>query len=551
MDEDKPPTSIPQQPQQPVTPKPDDSPWTSPPPPTPPVQPTTPPSSTSPNWWEKLEQQPEETPRSQPVPEPQPTAQTPPPEEPLPPQDLAQIPTTADKPPPITTPPPPPSLQTETPSGGSSNFLGTLVKLLLGLAFIIILVVLGIKVLSIIKGKSAPKTVTLSYWGLWEDKNTLGTVFAEFEKAHPDIKIDYQKRDIKQYRETLKARIAGGQGPDIFRFHNSWLPMLKEDLLPLPKEVMGDNPQKDFYPVVTRDVAVGGAYYGIPLEIDTLVLFINSDLFKNANLSPPKTWNELRSIAPQLTTKDTGGKIKTAGVALGTFDNINHASDILSLMFAQNGVDPKLIKQKQENSQDTLSFYTSFAKGDSKVWDETLDSSLLAFTKGSLAMFFGYSWDALTIRAINPDLKFEIAAVPQLDENKKITLASYWVEGVSKKSKNQKAAFALLSFLASKETSQKLYSEQAKSRIFGEPYARTDLADFLKDNSYLQTVVLQAKDAISTPFSSDTYDNGLNSELNKYLGDAVRSVLGNTSPETALETLSQGINAVFTKYGVR
>lgn len=529
---------------------PPQSPWTQPPaaaPPAPPPPPAqTSEAAASTPWWDQLGQPQQQSPLQQaPLPkttqEPAGGAQEP--------QVTTQPPTPS---PPPFTPPPPPSTQTEveTPSGNSFGFFGTLIKILLGIVVIVVVVILAVKVLSIVKGKSAPKTVTLTYWGLWEDKNVLNTVFADFEKAHPDIKIDYQKRDIKQYRETVKARLAAGQGPDIFRFHNSWLPMFKDDLLPLPKEVIGD-PQKDFYPVVSRDLSAGGAYYGIPLEIDTLVLFANSDLFKNANLSAPKTWNELRSVAPQLTVKDTTGKIKTAGVALGTFDNISHASDILSLMFAQNGVDPKAIKEKQENSQDALAFYTSFAKGDSKVWDDTLDSSLLSFAKGNLAMFFGYSWDVFTIRAINPDLKFDIKPLPQLEENKKVTIASYWVEGVSKKSKNQKAAFTFLSFLASKETQQKLYSEQAKTRLFGEPYARTDLADRLQDNPYLGVVVAQAKDATSTPFSSDTFDNGLNSELNKYLGDGVRSILGNTSPETALETLSQGVNAVFTKYGVR
>lgn len=472
----------------------------------------------------------------------------PPTQQPIEPPPEAGEPKAPPAPQPATPPPPPPL--TSQPAS-RPPILGIVGKLFIGIIVIVLIAFLGTNIFSFIKGRQAPKTVTLTYWGLWEDKNIMATVISDFEREHPDIKVDYQKRDIKQYRESLKARLASGQGPDIFRFHNSWLPMFNADLLPLPKNVLGENPEKDFYPVVSNDLKIGGAYFGIPLEIDTLSLFINTSLLKQANVDDPKTWNDIQTIAPLLTVKDSNDKIKTAGVALGTYDNISHASDIIALMFAQNGVNMHDIKKTSLNAQDALLFYTSFTKGKNQIWDSSLDSSLLAFSKGSLAMFFGYSWDIFTIRALAPDLTFKVLPVPQLSPDSKVTLASYWVEGVSKKSKNQKAAFEFLAFLTKKETLQKLYSETSKSRLFGEPYARVDLADSLKDNPYLWVVISQAKNATSTYFASDTYDNGLNSELNQYLGDAVRALVGNTSADTAVKSLIKGVEQVFTKYGVR
>lgn len=473
----------------------------------------------------------------------EPTLPAAPPEpEPNPPPPLPQPPSFA---PPKAGPPT---------TGIRSSILKTLIKVVLGIIVIALVVFLGFKFFTFIKERRSPspsKTTTLVYWGLWEDKNIMSSVIADFEKEHPDIKIDYQKRDIKQYRETLKARLLQGQDLDIFRFHNSWLAMFKDNLLPLPKEVIGENPQKLFYPVVEKDLAVNGAYFGLPLEIDTLALFTNSDLLKSAGVTPPKNWNELKSTALRLTVKDAKGNIKQSGVAMGTYDNIAHASDIISLLFLQNGGDFKNLTKTSANFSEALTFYTSFAKNEAAVWSETLDPSLLAFAKGNLAMFFGYSWDVFTIKALNPNLKFEIAAVPQLSENQKVNLASYWVEGVSQKSKNQKAAFAFLAYLAKKETLQKLYSQTAKIRLFGEPYAQVDLGQTLIDNPYLQANITQAKTAVSTPFAADTFDNGLNFELNQYLGDAVRAVAGNTSADSAVETLIKGATAVFTKYGIR
>lgn len=481
-----------------------------------------------------------------PVVEPTPPAAPPEPE----PTPSPFTPPSAGPPPPFAPPKtePPPTTDIR------SSILKTLVKVVLGIAVIAVVVFLGFKLFTFIKERRnppPPQITTLTHWGLWEDKNIMSGVIADFEKEHPNIKIDYQKRDIKQYRETLKARLLQGQGPDIFRFHNSWLPMFKENLLPLPKEVIGENPQKLFYPVVEKDLAINGAYFGLPLEVDTLVLFTNSDLFKSAGLNPPKNWDELKSTALRLTTKDAKGNIKQSGVAMGTYDNIAHASDILSLLFLQNGADFKNLSKTSTNFSEALTFYASFAKNETAVWNENLDPSVLAFTKGTLAMFFGYSWDVFTIKALNPNLKFEIAAVPQLSENQKVNLASFWAEGVSQKSKNQKAAFQFLAYLAKKETLQKLYSQTAKTRFFGEPYAQVDLGQTLVDNPYLQANINQAKTASSTPFAADTFDNGLNFELNQYLGDAVRATLGNTSADSAVDTLIKGVTAVFTKYGIR
>jgi ABC-type glycerol-3-phosphate transport system substrate-binding protein len=146
-----------------------------------------------------------------------------------------------------------------------------------------------------------------------------------------------------------------------------------------------------------------------------------------------------------------------------------------------------------------------------------------------------------TIQALNPSLRFQVSPVPHLPLGRKITVASYWVEGVSQKTKYQKEAMLFMKYLTKKETLQKMYSEASKTRPFGEIYPRVDMADSLKDNVFIYPFVAQAKDEVSTFMASDTYDNGLNEKSNTYLGNAVTSILDNTSPESALETLSAGI----------
>ena len=444
-----------------------------------------------------------------------------------------------------------PPIPPETPvDNSSSSFpLRKIVKLLIGLLATVFLGIIIFTVVIPALTKNNNQKVTLTYWGLWEDNRIMQSVISDFQRQYPNIAIDYSKQDIKQYRERLVTRINNGNGPDVFRFHNTWYPMLSDVLLPLPSDTISKSDFTQwFYPVAQKDLIKNGAIHGIPLHIDTLALYINSDSFGAAGLKPPTNWNDFINDSKTLTVKDTDGKIKTAGAALGTFDNVNHAPDILSLLFVQNGVDLSNISSNPQRVMDALNFYTSFALGNANVWDSTLDPSLLAFTKGNLAMYFGYSWDYFAIKAANPNLNFQVVPVPQLPSNN-VNLASYWAEGVSVKSKYQKEALLFIKFLADKDTQEKLYSEQAKTRAFGELYARVDLADKLKDNPYVYPFIQQAKTAVSSFFVDGTYDSGLNSQMNTYLGNAVNSIFNNVSPQTAVDTLSQGVTQVLKQYG--
>ncbi|MBI2074870.1 MAG: sugar ABC transporter substrate-binding protein [Candidatus Levybacteria bacterium] len=437
-------------------------------------------------------------------------------------------------------------------NGKHSSFLPSLIiKTLLGIVVVIAIAFFLLRFApsffsNVTKTKS--ENVTLTYWGLWEDAGVMQSITSDFQRQNPTIKISYEKKDIKQYRESLVTRIQNGSGPDIFRFHNTWLPQLANVLLPLSTDaIRKDDFKKWFYPVMQTDLTRSGAIYGIPLQVDTLSLFVNTDALQAAGVQPPTTWEDFTKTARILTVKNQDGKIQTAGAAMGTFDNITHAPDIISLLLVQNGANINDLSSTSKNASDSLDFYTSFAKGDATVWDDTLDPSYLAFAKGNLAMYFGYSWDVFTIKAINPQLNFQVVSVPHL-QDRTMTIASYWSEGVSVKSKHQKEAMLFMKFLSQKDVAQRLYVEEAKKRLFGEPYARVDLADLLKTNALVYPFVSQAKDARSSFFAGNTFDNGLNEQMNGYLGNAVRSILSNTSPQSAVDTLAKGVNQILSRY---
>lgn len=413
------------------------------------------------------------------------------------------------------------------------------------LVIVIGAILLGLRLFKGGVGTSEP--VTLNYWGLWEDESILQPLIDEYQKQNPKITIKYTLQTPKQYRERLEAAIGRGE-VDIFRFHNTWVPMFKEELATIPESII---PKKEFetnfYTVMKNDLKVGQNYVGIPLMFDGLALFYNEDILNASGKSVPKTWDELQEIALALTVKDLNGEIKTAGIALGTAGNIEHFSDILALMFLQNDAD--LRNPIGPEASEALSYYRLFAEKPNNTWDEAQQNSITAFANGKVAMIFAPSWEAFTISAINKNLKFKTAPVPQLPGTN-ITWASYWVEGVANTSKYQKEAWEFLKFLSSKDNLVKLYTQEGQLRTFGEPYPRTDLAQSITDHPVVGAFVLQAPQAKSFPLASRTYDNGLNDRLIKYLEDAVNSLSSGASPEGALTTAAQGFQQVLSQYGI-
>lgn len=403
---------------------------------------------------------------------------------------------------------------------------------------------------------SQKSPINLTYWGLWEDKEIYEPLIFAYQAKNPNVKIDYQKKTITEYREKLIARSQNGQGPDIFRFHNTWIPQLKVNdesiLSALPPEIMSvDEYNKTFYPIIQKDLKINGKYYGLALEIDGLVLVINDSLFKKAGIaSPPLSWTEdLIDIVNKMSVRDENKQIITAGIALGTAENIDFFSEIFGLLLVQNG--GNLSNLDSPEAIQALEVYRRFAEPPTNYWDETMPNSTTAFIQEKVAMIIVPSWQILTIKTINPDIKIKVVPVPKGPQGKQISIASYWVEGVSKYSKNQIEAWKFLKFLTEREQMSKLYETQAKTRLFGEPYSRVDLGATLVQHEYLGAVISQANDYISLPMTSMTQDNGLNDGIIVYLKDAINATAQGVAYSEALKNAKKGIDQIFLRYKIQ
>lgn len=394
---------------------------------------------------------------------------------------------------------------------------------------------------------TSPSTV-IEYWGLWEPTETMAEVIKEYEAQNPGVSINYTKQSHKDYRVRLNTALVqgGGNGPDVFRYHASWVPMLKDELSVLPSSVMTSAEyQAAFYPSASEMLNVQGNIVGIPLMYEGLALYYNTDIFSTAVLEPPKTWTDLRATASKLTVK-SGNNITRAGIAMGNATNVEHFSDILAVLMMQNKAD--LLNPNSAETRDALRFYVNFIKTDG-VWSDTLPMSSVAFARGDVAMIFAPSWRALEIKQMNPNLQFKVVPMPQLDADRK-AFANFWAEGVSEKSTKKEAAWKFLKYLSSVEVQKKLHANQSEVRPFGELYSRKDLANEVASDPVQAAFLQDAPYAKGGYMSSYTHDDGLNDQVIKYYEAAVTALVQGQDIDEVLITLDQGVKQTLRQYGV-
>lgn len=429
-----------------------------------------------------------------------------------------------------------------------------------GILLVILLIYLGYRWLTDRGAIGGPAQLT--YWILWEEPAILQSLIDEYQQQHPGIKIKLDNPTPDLYRERLHNFIAQGKEPDLFRFHNTWVPMLQQELASLPPEIMSEEEFKNtFYPIMLQDLKVGNAIKGIPLMYEGLVVYYNVDILAAAGYNAPAdNWDDFLLQAQALTTKDPNGLIVTAGTAVGRADNVEHFSDLLGLLFLQNGANPGL--PASEAGVQALKFYHLFSAQPDAVWpgpQPGFENDIRAFAAGKVAMIFAPSWEVLVIQALlsqagNPEFNYRTAPVPQIraPNVKPVTWASYWVEGVNRKSTHQQQAWEFLKFLVQKQSLEKFFQLASQVRPFGEPYSRKDMQNLLTDHQYLGALIKQAEIAQSFYMASRTFDKGLNDQIVQYFRDAVNNVVINgDSPENALSTAQQGVQQKLKQFNVK
>lgn len=293
------------------------------------------------------------------------------------------------------------------------------------------LLMAGMAVFALYAGKSGEEVGEVTIWGTI-DNNLLDAAFVELVSVDDAFQsVDYVEKDPATFRQELTEAIASGTAPDLAILNESDVIAFAAKIEPIPYSRVTQRSYLDSFIDEAEIFLTPSGVFGMPLVIDPLVMYWNRDLFAGAGLaSYPKTWTELQSIAPRMTSLDGASNVRRSAVAIGTYDNVNHAREILSALLLQAG-DPIVAYDQDgvltpvlgENRAGTaenpaeavVRFYTNFANPSqtSYSWNRSLPASFNAFAAGNVGVYFGFASEYKTLTDRNPNLALGVATLPQ------------------------------------------------------------------------------------------------------------------------------------------
>lgn len=398
------------------------------------------------------------------------------------------------------------------------------------------------------------KKAELTVWGTQDEQGMFASLVKAFQGANPGIKIVYIKKASEGYEDELVRAFAAGKGPDIFGIHNTWLQKYSDLLGQAPQDVFPANEVKTtMTDVVQRDFLANDSLYAVPLSLDTLALYYNTDLFNSAGIVfPPTTWDDFVKDSRILTKRRQSGDFTVSGAALGGSTNVSYAPDILTLLMLQYGV-PIIdatgtvrfaVTQNAgagglSPAEAALDFYTSFARPSSPNYSWAKSSPLSSedlFAQNQVGMMFGYAGTRTNLLKKSPRLHFDIAPVPQVKDSVfNRNYASYWGYGVYKNSPNRQISWEFLKYLLSPGV-QTYYNSAV-----GRPSALRSLIAVQQQDPNLKVFANEALSATSVnqvdfTLLRSTFTDMIESQISK-----------NESLRQSLTEAAQNINALLKK----
>lgn len=392
--------------------------------------------------------------------------------------------------------------------------------------------------------EEAPVSGEITVWGVFDSRTTWDELIAMYNRVRPNVHVRFQLLNSTTYEDGLINALAAGSGPDVFMFHNTWLPKHFSKLRALPSEFFPLSRFRSLFPTVAeQDFAPDGVIYAMPLYIDTLAMLYNRDIFDTAGIAlPPATWRDFQAAIPKLRTLDSQGRLVRAAAAIGgSNQSINRGSDIAQLLMLQAGVemvDATFTRAtfSATGGTEAVRFYTSFANPADPfyTWDESFGNSLDVFAEGRAAVIFNYAHQIDFLKQKNPFLNFDIAPMPQpASATQTVNFPSYWGLAVSGQSRNPLTAWDFIAWLTGNEEASRAYLERTNRP----PAIRSLIAQY-QNHAELGVFARQALTARSWPQID-------NRGVDRILSDMISDVIsGRTTALRATQEAEAEVSAL-------
>jgi multiple sugar transport system substrate-binding protein len=197
-------------------------------------------------------------------------------------------------------------------------------KRLVFLAVLLVTLMACLMVSGCKQGKKDNK-ITIEVWDFPRPKDTTAIwqqkVFAEFEKKHPNVKIDYSMLSWARGGQKLDVAVASATYPDICGSAMKPSYVLQDVLEPLDSYITPEE-KADINPQALKVCQFENKTYAFPWYSTVYLTILNTDVFKERGVEVPKdgiwTWEEFVEKMKKLTfDRDGNGTIDCYGIGFG------------------------------------------------------------------------------------------------------------------------------------------------------------------------------------------------------------------------------------------
>ena len=284
-------------------------------------------------------------------------------------------------------------------------------------------------------------------------------MIAEFTKAYPNVKINYQSVPFGEAQNKFKTAAAAKSGPpDILRAEVAWVPefaslgyLYKLDGTELTKDM------DDFLAAPKGSTQWNGGTYGVPQVTDTLGLMYNKKMLAAAGVTAPKTWDEMKAAAATIKTKTgkDGVYLNPAGYYLLPFI-YGEGGNLLDPQAKKIVVNDAPAVAGVTKAQELLKS-PGFTKAPAT---EAYKAMMDAFNAGNVAMLVQGPWETANVTkaaTFGGKDNLGIAAVPAGSKKAGAPVGGHdYVVYQGMSSDKAKAAIAFIKFMTSAENQAKI-----------------------------------------------------------------------------------------------
>ena len=287
-------------------------------------------------------------------------------------------------------------------------------------------------------------------WGGAEYSQAGEDICKKYTELNPNIKVKYKVIPWQGRYEAFSIAIASGEPPDVSTGGGYQQHQFAEvgEILSLDSIVeqwRKEGKLNDFPEGLIDYFKYKGIQVGIPFNLDLRGIWYRIDMFKEAGIEIPKTWDDLMNAAKKLTTKDHYGIVFSCSDALANSVAINfflnNGGGIFTEKGESNWTDPL--------NRQALDFLRAFK--DNKTCPEGIASYTEAdadkvFLQGKAAMYFGSMGVSDKAAAQGKDFEDKLGLLPVLESPNKIkgTLVCLNALMAYKQSRNPEEAKAFL-----------------------------------------------------------------------------------------------------------